>query len=83
MYSGSIDGTVRCWVTEFADSTRRYCAHEHMISDMKYHDGFCKKISIHLPITFIFFPPMPVKFVARLAADTLRDVEVVSKIGLS
>ena len=42
MYSGSQDGTARCWIREFGDCTRIYKGHGHSVNCMKFVNGLCK-----------------------------------------
>ena len=41
MYTGSADGTAKCWVTEFGDCTRHYRGHKHSVGCMKFAAGLC------------------------------------------
>ena len=41
MYSGSADGSAKCWVTEFGDCTRQYKSHKGSVIAMKFHAGIC------------------------------------------
>jgi len=41
MYSGSADGTAKCWVTEFGDNTRQYKGHKHSVICMRFNKGVC------------------------------------------
>jgi hypothetical protein len=43
MYSGSADGTAKCWVTEFGDCTREYKSHKGSVIAMKFHQGISKQ----------------------------------------
>ena len=43
LYSGSADGTAKCWVIEFGDNTRQYRGHKHSITCMKLTKGICKE----------------------------------------
>ena len=52
MYSGSADGSAKCWVTEFGDCTRQYKSHKGSVIAMKFHAGICKLcFSCMLPFT--------------------------------
>jgi WD40 repeat protein len=42
MYTGSADGTAKCWVTEFGDCTRQYKGHKGSVIAMKFKNGVCK-----------------------------------------
>ena len=44
MYSGSADGSAKCWVTEFGDCTRQYKSHKGSVIAMKFHAGICKHL---------------------------------------
>ena len=39
MYTGSADGTAKCWVTEFGDCTRQYKGHKGSVIAMKFSSG--------------------------------------------
>ena len=45
MYSGSADGSAKCWVTEFGDCTRQYKSHKGSVIAMKFHAGICKLLA--------------------------------------
>ena len=42
MYTGSADGTAKCWVTEFGDNTRQYKGHKGSVISMKFKNGVRK-----------------------------------------
>lgn len=42
MYTGSADGTAKCWVTEFGDNTRQYKGHKGSVINMRFKSGICK-----------------------------------------
>jgi WD40 repeat protein len=42
MYTGSADGTAKCWVTEFGDCSRVYKGHKGSVISMKFKNGFRK-----------------------------------------
>ena len=39
MYTGSSDGSAKCWVTEFGDCTRQYKGHRGSVINMKFQTG--------------------------------------------
>lgn len=39
MYTGSADGSAKCWVTEFGDCTRQYKGHRGSVINMKFQTG--------------------------------------------
>ena len=39
MYTGSQDGTARCWVTEFGDNTVTYAGHTMSVTVIKFYKG--------------------------------------------
>ena len=42
MYTGSSDGTAKCWVTEFGDNTVTYKGHDLSVTVLKFYKGLCK-----------------------------------------
>ena len=42
MYTGSADGSAKCWVTEFGDCTRQYKGHRGSVINMKFQTGICQ-----------------------------------------
>ena len=42
MYTGSSDGTAKCWVTEFGDNTVTYKGHELSVTVVRFYKGLCK-----------------------------------------
>jgi hypothetical protein len=42
MYTGSADGTAKCWVTEFGDCSRVYKGHKGSVISMKFKNGVRK-----------------------------------------
>jgi WD40 repeat protein len=48
LYTGSADGTARCWVTEFGDCTRVFKGHNHSVICIKFDQGLGKYLgTIH------------------------------------
>ena len=39
LYTGSVDATARCFVTEFGDCTRTYKGHKHTVGVLKFNEG--------------------------------------------
>ena len=39
MYTGSADGTAKCWVTEFGDNTQVYRGHGMSVTAVKFYKG--------------------------------------------
>ena len=39
MYTGSADGTAKCWVTEFGDNTQVYRGHGMSVTAIKFYKG--------------------------------------------
>ena len=50
MYSGSADGSAKCWVTEFGDCTRQYKSHKGSVIAMKFHAGIRKLHALCSPL---------------------------------
>lgn len=42
MYTGSSDGTAKCWVTEFGDNTVTYKGHDLSVTVLKFYKGLRK-----------------------------------------
>ena len=45
MYTGSADGTAKCWVTEFGDNTQVYRGHGMSVTAVKFYKGLGKDFS--------------------------------------
>ena len=45
MYTGSADGSAKCWVTEFGDCTRQYKGHRGSVINMKFQTGICQYLA--------------------------------------
>ena len=43
MYTGSADGTAKCWVTEFGDNTQVYRGHGMSVTAVKFYKGLGEK----------------------------------------
>ena len=44
MYTGSSDGTAKCWVTEFGDNTVTYKGHAMSVTVLRFYKGLCKYV---------------------------------------
>ena len=44
MYTGSVDGTAKCWVTEHGDITVTYKGHTLSVTQVKFYKGLRKII---------------------------------------
>ena len=56
MYTGSSDGTAKCWVTEFGDNTVTYKGHELSVTVLKFYKGLCKSVMIFFDLDiFVMF----------------------------
>jgi WD40 repeat protein len=42
IYTGSSDGTAKCWVTEFGDCTKTYKGHKHSVICLRFYHGLRK-----------------------------------------
>jgi WD40 repeat protein len=57
MYTGSADGTAKCWVTEFGDCSRVYKGHKGSVISMKFKNGFRKLSACTVYIQERVVPP--------------------------
>jgi WD40 repeat protein len=48
MYTGSADGTARCWVTEFGDNTAIYKGHDMSVTAIKFYKGLGKAKALYI-----------------------------------
>jgi len=42
MFTGSQDGTAKCWVTEFGDNTVVYKEHRMSVTSIKFYKELCE-----------------------------------------
>ena len=52
MYTGSSDGTAKCWVTEFGDNTVTYKGHAMSVTVLRFYKGLCKYVNKPMSSTF-------------------------------
>ncbi|KAJ8775861.1 hypothetical protein J1605_016088 [Eschrichtius robustus] len=58
VYSGSADGTVKCWLADTGERVRTFTAHRHSVSALKYHAGTCERwVPERVPVTL---PALPI-----------------------
>ena len=76
MYTGSQDGTAKCWVTEFGDNTVTYKGHTMTVTVIKFYKGLGKYVTFFQKLFVLYYG----SFFPRLIL--VQVSEPVSKKGM-